>query len=706
MTGLAAIERAVRDVERAVSPLGAGLGRVEAGLVALGRASATAVPAVSRTAVALRDVGSTVAKIEKPAGLAAHEITNLGAQLTDIGVSLAGGQSPFLILAQQGTTVGAILGSRGLGSIIPAVGASIAELVNPTTIFLAAVTAAGYAAAYAFSSFGDQADDIETQLKRHAALVKDIQAAWGDAADGIDGYATKSAAELRVAASAQIEALRNQIGTLASDLANGFGTLEALGWTGKSRLRVAEEFAPFEAAIQRLREQAAAGRPDIEGFVRAIAEIADADPANTALRDVANQMFETARAARDVASRRDALQGFFDSVASGARSLANETAGAIDRLNDLLRIAPTVRARAEEAYRSGIASAKSAGERASVEASWLAFLDREAGQRMADTGGVPKSNPANDLRSDYGVPTKTATNAAEAARKRIEDVTDALARQTAALGLTAREQAQLDAVQRAGLKTFDRQAVSIMASAGALYDLQQQAKAAAAASDFFAGATYDALSGLILKGDSLNEVFSRLALSIADAALQASLLGSGPLAGLFGTSKASGGSGGLLSALFGGLFGGGATGGLFASGGYTGAGGRNEPAGIVHAGEYVFDAASVDRLGIGALDRLRAAARGGLSGYAAGGYVADGARHAPATISSPNAAAPAVVNITVDAPAGTAVDSTRQSRNNSGGTDVLVKLVDQRINRQLSNGATDGPMRARYGQRANRIVVT
>ena len=42
----------------------------------------------------------------------------------------------------------------------------------------------------------------------------------------------------------------------------------------------------------------------------------------------------------------------------------------------------------------------------------------------------------------------------------------------------------------------------------------------------------------------------------------------------------------------------------FANGGYTGPGAKWDPAGIVHAGEYVFSAESVRRLGLGALDAL------------------------------------------------------------------------------------------------------
>lgn len=94
-----------------------------------------------------------------------------------------------------------------------------------------------------------------------------------------------------------------------------------------------------------------------------------------------------------------------------------------------------------------------------------------------------------------------------------------------------------------------------------------------------------------------------------------------------------GSSGGGLTGLLGGLFGGGGsgaqaasaatlannTGGAFfgpgfASGGYTGAGGKYQPAGIVHKGEYVMDAVTVRRVGVANLDNLRGYADGGLVG--------------------------------------------------------------------------------------------
>src|SRR5690625_5956537 len=57
--------------------------------------------------------------------------------------------------------------------------------------------------------------------------------------------------------------------------------------------------------------------------------------------------------------------------------------------------------------------------------------------------------------------------------------------------------------------------------------------------------------------------------------------------------------------------------GYYASGGYTGDGGKYEPAGIVHRGEYVFSKEAVNKLGVGTVERLHRNSKG----YASGGLV-------------------------------------------------------------------------------------
>ncbi len=55
----------------------------------------------------------------------------------------------------------------------------------------------------------------------------------------------------------------------------------------------------------------------------------------------------------------------------------------------------------------------------------------------------------------------------------------------------------------------------------------------------------------------------------------------------------------------------------FADGGYTGDGGKYEPAGVVHRGEFVFSKQAVSRIGVARLQALHS----GLKGYAEGGPV-------------------------------------------------------------------------------------
>ncbi len=93
---------------------------------------------------------------------------------------------------------------------------------------------------------------------------------------------------------------------------------------------------------------------------------------------------------------------------------------------------------------------------------------------------------------------------------------------------------------------------------------------------------------------ALNKVVDKL----IDVALNAAF-------GLGGTGVMGGGLLGGLFSLFG-----------FARGGYTGNGGKYEPAGIVHKGEYVFDAKSTKKLGAKNLAKLAGYANGGMVGSA------------------------------------------------------------------------------------------
>jgi hypothetical protein len=136
----------------------------------------------------------------------------------------------------------------------------------------------------------------------------------------------------------------------------------------------------------------------------------------------------------------------------------------------------------------------------------------------------------------------------------------------------------------------------------ALITQREREKAALEGMSFVAEATGDALVDALMGGADAGE---RLIDTLKRAVLQAVLLGNGPLGGMFG--------GGLLKGLFSAAVPG------FAGGGWTGAGGTSDVAGVVHAEEYVFDADATRRIGVANLEALR---RAGRRGYRDGGYVA------------------------------------------------------------------------------------
>jgi tape measure domain-containing protein len=135
-----------------------------------------------------------------------------------------------------------------------------------------------------------------------------------------------------------------------------------------------------------------------------------------------------------------------------------------------------------------------------------------------------------------------------------------------------------------------------------LQDSQQRAREAAddfknTAKDITGGFIDDLRSGASM-ADALSNALNRVLDKVIDIGLNA----------IFDTG--GGGGGGLFGGLLGGIgkiFG-------FESGGYTGPGGKNEPAGIVHKGEYVMDAETTKRIGVRNLQRMQGYASGGLVG--------------------------------------------------------------------------------------------
>jgi hypothetical protein len=265
-------------------------------------------------------------------------------------------------------------------------------------------------------------------------------------------------------------------------------------------------------------------------------------------------------------------------------------------------------------------------------------------------GPTPDRRPSDldtDKNRGFGTPKgarapkKTASDRFAEDLQAVRDRTEALRQEMNLIGLSNEAQVKrrtaLDLEQKAladlreeARKKGEKDLESITLSPDKIAAIEQESAAYARQSEALRKAqeeqqklnewnnvARDATRGFIddlIHGESAADAFAGALSRIGDALLD------DVLESLFKVNSAAGGSGGLLSSFLG-LFGGGASryaglsGGLFSEGGFTGPGGKYQPAGIVHKGEVVWSQADVARAGgVGVVEALR-------NGYANGGPV-------------------------------------------------------------------------------------
>ena len=241
------------------------------------------------------------------------------------------------------------------------------------------------------------------------------------------------------------------------------------------------------------------------------------------------------------------------------------------------------------------------------------------------TGRLPASTATPVSLSDFAAPSSSSggkgkgsgggrDSAAEAAEREAEAVGELISDleyEKSLIGSTDLQREVSNALRRAGAAATEEQKAQITSLVTELYNEAEAAENLVSVMEGLKSATKDIASGFISDlrdGVDAAEALSNALDSIADKLIDAAL--DSAIDSLFGglTGGLSGSGGGIFGALFGKGF---------ADGGYTGSGGKNQPAGVVHAGEYVFSKKAVDRLGSGNLEAMHRAAKG----YANGGLV-------------------------------------------------------------------------------------
>jgi len=505
---------------------------------------------------------------------------NLAAQFNDIAVQLAAGTNPLQIAVQQGTQISQVLGDApgGARGAVKALGGAFMSLISPVNLVTIGAIAAGGALLQYISGAGSEVQTLDDKLKAHADIIRDLKGAYGEAAKGVDDYASKSLKVIEAQLRANMNQLQDEMKKAAESLVKsmpgvsmGIDPQTGAELQAFSRSVVeSSRFSAFTDIIARFQEQLRQGKPDIEGYRDAIAELMNRFRDNANIQAAGRELLMASDSADKLGQKvKEAAKGLdiLGGAASGNIGAVREFSAAMSelskiglpKLSDFERVAelrrkglsdPIVtpdmleavdqetlaaqeRARQrekekqdEEARRKAEADARRAARGAQA--------DEDAFQRALTTaqGRTKQIEEETRLYGQYG-------GELEAARLRIELETAAKKR-----GLDIS-----DDMQRA----IDAEVEARRASVEQLEAVRKQQEALNEAQQYFGDMATDALSDLFIEGKSVEDVFNNIAKSIANAALQAALMGQGPLAGLFGLQGQNGAPGGIFGALFGGM---------------------------------------------------------------------------------------------------------------------------------------------------------
>ncbi|OJH53464.1 phage tail protein [Agrobacterium pusense] len=577
---------------------------------------------------------------------------NIAAQFQDIGVTAAMGMSPIQIALQQGTQLSAVLqeiknSGQGVGK---GLAAAFASVISPISLVTIGIIAAGTAAFQYFSTVMNEGDKSAEVLKEQAALISAVAERWGDAVPALREYAdqlkrAQDGADLQTATG-------NAIERVLAEATQGYDGLKAAAQqaslemqTGNNEAR--QSFAVLIGDIN-----------DLEGKVGALSEAYKsgkdtskemADVTQTLAKILEN---DASRASDTLSGRIEYLSRMFVAAADNARKLREQA----------LLAEASARTAMYPSQGSYPGAFQSADGSVQNEKYPLPF-----------DGPTPISRPSDldtDKNRGFGTPRRTRAPQKTASDRFAEDLqavrdrTEALRQEMNLIGLSNEAQVKrrtaLDLEQKAladlreeARKKGEKDLEGIKLSPDKIAAIEQESAAYARQSEALRKAqeeqqklnewnnvARDATRGFIddlIHGESAADAFAGALSRIADALLD------DVLNSIFKVNSAAGGGGGLLGGLLS-LFGGGASryaglsGGLFSEGGFTGPGGKYQPAGIVHKGEVVWSQADVARAGgVGAVEALR-------KGYANGGPVGISVPSVPSLRSMSAQSAGVVVN--------------------------------------------------------------
>jgi len=516
---------------------------------------------------------------------AAGQMGNLVAQFNDIGVMMAAGQNPLTLALQQGTQISQVIGPMGAAGAVKALGGAFLGMLNPVSLITIGSIAAGAAlvqlGSSAFSA-EDNADDLGEAI---ANLAKETTEARTEIELFNRGLQTTSQLgvlnavaqkEAEIAAfkeRAQNESGRNlkATNTIIAQLESEIALLER-GLTARNSAVAAAE------RLQRIQEMANSAGQDyvrrLEAEAEAVSkgqELIAGLEAEAEIRKAITAHGESSQQVAELrlAEERRVYEASLDTL-NVTGQMKDEIMAAWDAANALsmvdiaAAISPAVAQAAALAQNLGIAL----NEALSLQNMQAGAVYSGRGDGMAEVRARRGETNKTDGRFVYTGPRLDANNnpivnktrsgggggsAANALKKEREAVTDLISGLEDELAILR----ESDPVQQEMLRHREKLAGATEAERAKISELiatRNREKTAVdeqkAAWDSYRDVAYGTFEDLRRSGGDLGGVLDTLSGKIQDMALQALMLGEGPLAQLFGTS----GGGGLIDLALGAIF--------------------------------------------------------------------------------------------------------------------------------------------------------
>lgn len=430
---------------------------------------------------------------------------------------------------------------------------------------------------------------------------------------------------------AQYERLSDYANSQSAGLLQAANTLRSYGYDG-----VADQLIAAATEMQNLTGELADGSVNADDFETRMAEAATT--AQTAFGEI------------DAVDKAD-----FTNVIAGVGGLITRLADAAAKARELRGALPgtTPGGGTTEAEYSG-----RGGDPRAMGGDFAGWGISNASPDAPATSRRPRSAPSN---IDFGIPANT--NGGGGGQSGFEREAASIAEETAALRLEAQALVELtgarsshsNAMELARTKADLLSAAqhSGMAVTPALKthiaSLAEQYVKAARAADVAAERIQEVQRASRAGAQSIADVFGQMAtgaISAEDAVRQLiiqviQLTIKKRILAAVEAMSGMGGMGGFLGTIIG------AIGSGFAEGGYTGDGGKHQPAGVVHRGEYVMSKTATKAIGVGKLEALHQAAKRGYSG---GGLVRGAANGNRAPVAGSGATGETPMAVTINAP--------------------------------------------------------